>query len=369
MRTVCDKKQCNGCMACVDICPQKAIIVKDGLANYDALIDEEICNNCDLCQKVCPNIKPVNCLEPIRWYQGWATQESIRMHSASGGVASAIAACFIKSGGEVCSCVFQNGNFCFECIGRQELLNKITGSKYVKSNPKGIYKTVQQKLKSGKKILFIGLPCQVAALKNFIRVDMHDKLYTIDLICHGTPSPQLLEMFLQQYGYSLKTLDDIQFRAKTEFQILSHGEGISSVTGVNDKYTIGFLKGLFYTDNCYSCPYAMLNRVGDITLGDSWGSDLSEEEKKRGISLILIQTKKGENILKQTELCKKKVDLRRAVESNAQLRKPTIMPDRRGLFFKFIYAGRKFNTAVFVCCLKKSIKQEIKRLLIRMRFR
>ena len=38
-----------------------------------------------------------------------------------------------------------------------------------------------------------------------------------------------------------------------------------------------------YTENCYSCRYASQSRVSDISLGDSWGSELSEEEKKKGI--------------------------------------------------------------------------------------
>lgn len=367
MKMVCDRNQCNGCMACMEICPQKAIHITDELANYNAHINEGKCNHCNLCQKVCPNRKLVSYFKPIRWYQGWAQEESIRMNSSSGGVASAIAVRFLIDGGEVCACLFKNGKFHFECINNQEAVSKMAGSKYVKSNPEGIYTIVQEKLKRGKKILFIGLPCQVAALKNYIRADMQNNLYTIDLICHGTPSPQLLELFLQQYGYSLKTIDDIQFRANTLYQIMSHGVGISTVAGVNDKYTIGFLQGLFNSENCYNCKYAMLNRVGDITLGDSWGSNLSEEEKQKGISLILIQTQKGEELIAQTELHKEDVDLCKAVESNPQLMNPTAKPEKRELFFRLIVEGRKFNTAIFYCCLKKSIKQEIKSALMSMK--
>ena len=365
--TVCSRNKCSGCMACVDVCPQKAIEISDELMHYNAFIKEECCIHCKACHKACPNNHPVSISEPRIWYQGWAKQENIRLCSSSGGVASAIASCFIENSGEVCACAFDHGKFCFKCLDDKETLRGISGSRYVKSNPEGIYRIVQQKLESGKKILFIGLPCQVAALKHFIRADMQDNLYTIDLICHGTPSPKLLEIFLQQYGYSLQTLDDIRFREKMGFQLSSHGKRIATVAGVNDRYTIGFLQGLFYTDNCYSCPYATLKRVGDITLGDSWGSNLSEDEKRKGISLILIQTEKGKFIINQSNLHKEEVDLDKAIENNHQLKSPVERPNKRELFFDYIYAGKKFNTAVFRYCLKKSVRQEIKKMLVQMK--
>ena len=72
-------------------------------------------------------------------------------------------------------------------------IDKFAGSKYVKSNPSGIYKKVKECLKNGRKALFIGLPSQVAACKNYVGQKNCESLYTIDLVCHGTPSPELLE--------------------------------------------------------------------------------------------------------------------------------------------------------------------------------
>ena len=43
-------------------------------------------------------------------------------------------------------------------------------------------------------MLFIGLPCQVAALNNYIKDKKN--LYTVDLICHGSPSPIILEKYI-----------------------------------------------------------------------------------------------------------------------------------------------------------------------------
>ena len=360
MDTVCGRDQCNGCMACADACPKGAVRVEDETLYYNAYIERDKCINCNVCHNVCPNNNPVQILEPIKWYQGWAKQENIRLRAASGGVASALAYSFVEDGGEVCACVFNNGEFVFECMDNQEALSRMAGSKYVKSNPKGIYKLIRQKLRENKRILFIGLPCQVAVLKYFISPDLQKNLYTVDLICHGTPSPNVLELFLQQYNYSLLELKDIRFREKTRFSILGDAVRIEP-SGIQDRYMIGFLEGIFYTENCYECSYATLKRSGDITLGDSWGSRLPDSEKRKGISLMLVQTPKGEDILDRAEVHKEEVDLSRAVASNAQLKGPVAKADRRELFFQSIQSGKKFNGAIFRYCFKRGIKQQIKK--------
>ena len=100
-------------------------------------------------------------------------------------------------------------------------MSKFLGSKYVKSNPGGIYKKVLERLKDGEKILFVGLPCQVAAAKHYTK--NHQNLYTIDLICHGTPSPKILEKFLDDYDVKLVDLERIRFRVKNSFRLEQNG--------------------------------------------------------------------------------------------------------------------------------------------------
>lgn len=134
------------------------------------------------------------------------------MRSSSGGVAAAIERAFIKNGGIVCSCTFNFGKFEFDFAESEDEVSKFTGSKYVKSNPEGIYKKILEKLKLGRKVLFVGLPCQVTAVRHYTR--NHQNLYTIDLICHGTPSPQILDSFLSDYGIRLTEIQSIRFRKK-----------------------------------------------------------------------------------------------------------------------------------------------------------
>lgn len=363
MKTVCQLNQCAGCMACVDICPKGAITIEDNLAAYNAVIDENKCIGCNACHKVCQSNNPTKQISPIKWYQGWAEVSDVRKYSSSGGMATAISQAFIESGGVVCSCTFHDGEFIFEFAERIEDLNKFAGSKYVKSNPKGIYKSVKEYLKSGREVLFIGLPCQVSALKNFVGTQYEGGLFTVDLICHGTPSPKLLEMFLNQYGHTLTELRDIQFRVKAKFMVYGDYNGIIT-NGVSDKYSIAFLNSLTYTENCYSCQYAFKDRVSDLTLGDSWGSELPMDEQKKGISLILCQTEKGEKLLKGSGIHLEKVDIEKAIANNHQLSHPSLMPKNRDDFFKGL-KKHKFNRLVFRQFPKQCLRQDIKQLLIK----
>lgn len=198
MRAVCKKDMCAGCGVCVESCSKKAIHLIEDIQAYNAVIDEGKCVDCGRCSKICPKNYPSEFRTPIEWYQGWSLDEKIRANSSSGGFASAISKAFIENDGIVCTCKFQGGRFGFQFINNTEELMTAAGSKYVKSSPMGIYREIILKLKSGQKVLFIGLPCQVAAVRNYVGRNKDDKLYTIDLICHGTPSAQLLDMYMQQ---------------------------------------------------------------------------------------------------------------------------------------------------------------------------
>jgi coenzyme F420-reducing hydrogenase beta subunit len=340
MKTVCEINKCNGCMACIDMCHKNVITINDSLDRYNAVIDKSLCVNCGMCEKVCPNNVPVPKSSPQNWYQGWAKDE-IRKQSSSGGAASAIIKAFIENGGYVASCKFIDGEFGFVVTNNLELAKAFAGSKYVKSNPIGIYRKIDALLRSGEKVLFIGLPCQVAALKRYIY--SADNLYTIDLICHGTPSPLLLKKCMKEYGYILEDLKDLKFRINSIFGLNENGHGITRFHMIDD-YLIDFLYSVDYTENCYSCNYASMDRVADVTLGDSWGTNL-KSEVKMGISLILCQCDKGVELVKMADLELHDVDINNALAHNEQLNRPSKPNPKREKFFKLIKLGKDFTCA------------------------
>lgn len=362
-KMVCETNMCAGCNLCVELCPTNAIKIHDNLESYNALIDPNQCIECNICHTHCPMKNILEGQEPKQWYQGWANDCKVRAMGSSGGLATAISKYFLKEGGVVYSCILQDGEFIFDCIEENQL-GQSSGSKYVKSNPYGIYKTIASQLQKQTKVLFVGLPCQVAALKKYINKKWQKDLYTIDLICHGTPSPKLLKNFLDNYNLDIFTSKDIKFRDKQQFQLYYDDSSIEKEK-VRDSYTIAFLNGLIYTENCYKCPYATLKRVSDLTLGDSWGTNLSEIEQKKGISLVLSMTNKGDILLKNSNLFLTSVDLDKAILNNDQLQEPSKEPVKRREFFRKLNT-KNFNHLVFKLFPNQCIKQFIKVILIKL---
>ena len=360
MKTVCDSKICAGCKACINVCPKQAIKFRDSIEFTECIIDENMCVNCGKCYGVCPNIKLTPKTTPKCYYQGWAP-DRIRFLSSSGGAASAIMEGFVKNGGYVCSCVFEKGAFIFNTTNDLSYVKKYSGSKYVKSDPQNAYSEIERLLKTHAKVLFVGLPCQSAGIINYF--NGNDNLYTIDLICHGTPSSVLLNKFLEECGVDIKNIGDIRFRDKDVFGVYTEQDKLFPGR-VNDSYLSTFLDAIDYTENCYTCKYASFDRVSDLTLGDAWGQ-LSETTQE-GVSLILCQTQKGKELLELAELEKCDVDIEKAIAANHQLKRPSFKHPKRGRFMNAIRKGHSFRYAAFLAKPKDSIKECIKFGLIRL---
>lgn len=358
-RIVCDLNQCAGCMACLDICPCNAISIVDRKKKLNAVIDTEKCIQCNACHNVCQKNHPAGLREPQEWLQGWGDKRT-RATSSSGGFGQAVMRAALQNGISVAACRFFEGSFKFNLFTNESELTAYIGSKYAKSNPIGIYKKVREKLRKGEKVLFIGLPCQVSSMRNFTKD--HKNLYTIDLICHGTPSIRFLQESMNEYGKCLSDMQEISFRKKDQFLIRCKPDN-ALLNGIQDCYTRAFLQGLCYTDNCYSCQYACQKRVGDLTIGDSWGTEMLGELRK-GISLILCQTEKGRELLDIVNFHFFPVDKENSIKMNRQLKHPTVISKKRNVFFSLINNGISFNHAVSMIYPRDFFKQKIKQIMI-----
>lgn len=359
MKTVCKKESCVGCMACMDSCAKNAISVIDEISAYNAYIDEDKCVNCHVCEKVCQNNNMnVKLRRPIYWNQGWAQDALIRKECASGGIATALIRNFLNNMGWVCSCKIINNQVTFYLTNNPEDFFSFKGSIYVKSNPRGIYQKIYQLLVDSEKVLFIGLPCQVAALKNYVGDKYESNLFTVDLICHGTPSPKFIHMYMKEQKIAVDQIQNMKFRGKDTFSLSLDGEKVAKNEFL-DIYMEAFTEGLFYTENCYECKFATVDRVSDICIGDSWETELSDEVKK-GVSLMLCQSEKGMDLLRDADIELRDVDLEKAISANHQLQMASKKPPERDKFMKLIMNGKTLDSAYARCYLEKYCKRKIK---------
>lgn len=333
-----DKEEnCCGCAACLNICPQKAIKMT---ANSDGYvmpeIDQNLCVECGACKRVCDfQNNTVEQQMPKAAYVAINKNKQVLKNSASGGVFGAVAEVVLDKGGKVFGCANINMDIQHISISDKSSIEKLQGSKYVQSDINLCYREVKKELINDNWVLFTGTPCQVAGLKSYLGKEF-DKLITIDLICHGTPSRVFFDDYINYLESKVKgKIQDFKFRDKSEgwrllgkIVYLKKGKAIEKTIYPSTSYYYDyFLKGDIYRESCYKCKYACNERVGDFTIGDYWGIKKVHPDikSKEGVSLFLVNNKKGEKIVEQIQkyLDLTTSDFNFAKQYNTQLRKPT----------------------------------------------
>lgn len=302
--------ECTGCCACVNVCPKDALYIEENNEGFlFPKIDEIKCIDCGLCLQKCPveNPRYINTNNP-ECRAVWA-QDSIRIHAASGGVFSAFAQIILKQGGIVCGAAFNNDfSVGHIIIKNADELQNLLSSKYIQSNIGNIYREIKKYLDENYEVLFSGCPCQVAGLYAYLGESDIPNLYTMDLVCHGVPSSKLFRKYLNENIGSEK-IESIDFRNKELFGWsssivikLKNGK-IYKNTHVQDSFYRAFLNSLGVRKSCSNCKFSCLPRQGDVTIGDFWGISKYRKElnDNRGTSLVLINNKKGNEIIKECE--------------------------------------------------------------------
>jgi coenzyme F420-reducing hydrogenase beta subunit len=338
MISICDLSACTGCGMCASICSKKAITLEEGLHGFlYPNIDQNTCINCGLCQKKCPSNQAIELPENIeKVYAAWSKNTRVRKESTSGGVFSTLADFFVSNGGLVVGVAWDNKLHPYHIIASsKEEIIKFRGSKYSQSNTSDIYNQVKVQLDKGKKVLFSGTPCQIAALKSFIG-GAHAGLYTIDVVCHGVPSNQFLDKYYAQFN---KPIYRIQLRKKDPFWDFSYvsidftdGTHYQALTIEDDYFNI-FNVGYSLRSSCHECRYANTRRNSDITLADFWGftaHNFATRNYNKGTSLILVNSNKGNELINsiQSQLFLEEATLQMAINGNKCLSEPFRIDDK-----------------------------------------
>lgn len=379
--TSCPKNQCTGCAACFNSCPMIAIRMKEDQEGFLApFVDYSKCNKCGLCRKVCPIITDISLLRtnPPKVYAAWSLDESIRTDSSSGGVFSVLSQYIFNLSGVVFGAAFDNDFKLrhYEAKHGAEL-NRLRGSKYLQSDIGDTYLQVKRYLGIGSKVMFVGTPCQVAGLYGYLSKE-YANLLTCDLVCHGVPSQSFFDKylnFLQDNGFT--KFDDFSFRDKKNWGHSTILTDCSSenkdiiINGLCDYYQRAYLMSLVNRVSCYSCKFARIPRIGDLTLGDFWGigKDIPfRHDLRQGVSLLLVNSILGKDVL---QYCKNRLfveerQLSEAKKMNPQLFKTSEYPSGRNSFLKDMETMsmeeiyKKYRLKKFIS-FKKFVKKAIYR--------
>lgn len=295
---------CTGCSACVNSCPKKAISMRREELFEVSYVDEKKCVNCDLCVKMCPSNNKNKSKSPI--IKVARINDSVDIiKSSSGGLFASLAHFILLNGGVVYGAAFSNdyksvNHIRCDNVKSLDLLRK---SKYVRSSINNCFELAKNDLKDGKKVLFSGTPCQIAGLKCYLKKD-YDNLYTVDIVCHGTPSPSVWRKYAEWLEKREKSkIVKVDFRyfnkkdpSKSFFVEFENGNVLNEVL-YDTSYGRAFLVGLINDDCCDSCKFNNFKNFSDITLGDAWGYNNSKFPSKN--SLIFLNNEKGEFLYQQ----------------------------------------------------------------------
>lgn len=372
--------RCVGCRSCEQVCPKKCITL---VPNHEGFlyprIEEEKCIGCGLCLKACPAEEGAE--HRNRPQSVWAfknNDEKQIMESASGGAADVASEIILGQNGVVYGAAYDE-NLVVRHIEVTDKASKhrLQSSKYVQSDLNQCYSKAQKALKDGRLVLFTGTPCQIAGLYAYLGGDQPG-LYTMDLICHGVPSPKFFAKYLQYQEQKMKgKILQMNFRSKakrgwgTQYLLRTATETKSKTNILAlDRYGKHFMACDCYRECCYQCAYANTDRVGDITVGDFWGILQSHPEfySEKGVSSVFVNTDKGIQLFEQMRKFAQVIpaSIQEGMIKQGNLQHPTVRPPARDSFYESVDTENYIHTLRVGLELKDRLKAAIPSRVLRL---
>lgn len=352
-------ESCTGCTACRHICPVSAITMRENSEGFlYPEVNESLCVHCGRCVRVCPQNHVPTYYAPQTVYAVKHRMQSVRERSTSGGMFTALSDWILHQGGVIYGAAFDEA-FAVSHIAADNAIerNRMRGSKYVQSVLGDVFAHIESDLRENRYVLFTGTPCQVDGLRNFIG-KAHDKLFLVDIVCYGTPSPLLFRDYVQfiqkEYQTNIRWYTfrnkKASWRTGKSFLELENNKAVSKEkTEIFDRL---FWSGNIIRTSCYACPYTKPIRISDITIGDCWGLEkiLPTFEDAYGVSLCLVNTKQGERIFDEIFQAIECHDISNSLEwQQPRMQSPTERPITRDVFWRdyhrkgFVYVARKYT--------------------------
>lgn len=356
-----DKSLCAGCSACANICPKKCIkMLADERGFFYPFVNEVECVQCGQCDKICPFLNSKEVRADKNAYAAYFKDETVRGVCSSGGLFGGLAEEILNENGVVFGSAFADDFKSIKHVGieRKEDLPKLYGSKYLQSVIEDSYKSVEHFLSEDRSVMFVGTSCQISGLKSYLRKD-YAKLLTVDVICHGVPSPLIWSDYVtEKEDAKEEKVIGVHFRnkrfgwSKSGIVLLFADGSEYCKTGSKDLYMRGFLSNLYLRESCYRCKCKGTHDLSDITLGDFWGIErvLPDFSDNKGVSAVILNTEKGKVFFRKIEsrLIAEKVTYDDVLNGNPSLVYSAAKPDKSERFWN-IYRKQGLIRAYHVC--------------------
>lgn len=369
MIDVINKNKCCGCSACVTICPQQCIEVKEDDKGFSyPIANKEQCVDCHLCERVCPMLNGYKAVAPQKVSAAFNPSEDVRLNSSSGGLFSMLAEKIIDEGGVVFGAIFNEKlEVVHTWIDDVKNLSSLRGSKYSQSIIGTTYKQALDFLETGRKVLFSGTGCQIEGLILYLR-KQYENLITVEIACHGVPSPLVWREYVR-YVSKEQTITNIVFRDKRlgwnkyGLSIKSNSKEVIYERATENDFMQCFLNDLCMRPSCTNCPAKAGASGADILFGDFWGIDGMHPEMHddKGCSLVICYSKKGKNIYDSLSPKSLDTSFEEAFRYNPCIIKPSHESHYAPIFW---YNFRKHGINAAPITLKLMRSSKVKRMIV-----
>ncbi len=344
MIDIADKSNCCGCTACASVCPQGCIAMREDAEGFlYPEADKDACVDCGLCERVCPLLHKPARHEVFAVYGAKNKNDDVRLTSSSGGMFTLFAQAALADNGAVFGAAQDDGLTVrhVQAETAEELLS-LRGSKYVQSVTAGCFAQARALLRAGRTVLFSGTPCQIAGLKGYL-AKPYDNLLTIDVVCHGVPSPRVYRKHLRELAAQAgEPVTQVRFRDKTKGW--KNGETLfltehcrMGASKRRETYMRLFLNNVSIRPSCAQCAFNNQRSLADITIADYWGVDkqFPQFDDDKGVTLVIVNTAKGAELLRRVRQDSELLatDFAKGAEYNLAVAKSLPLHPQREFFF------------------------------------